>query len=111
MINIYSNCEDSSAALHDTTSVGGGKHAKDPDGWHLTLAFKDNEQDTLGIHVASHGYTSGKDDYVLLKATHRGAKSDDTPRRSGKVVWPGEAELEEYKTVAYSHLPEPSKDI
>lgn len=53
----------------------------------------------------------GRDDYVLSKATHSRAKSDGTLRTSGKVVWPSEAKLEEYKTVAYSHLPELSKDV
>ena len=76
------------------------------------MAFKDKQQEEIGYHVASHGYTSGKDDFTLVKATHGGEKLDKTPRGgriSGKVVWPSEAELVEYRDspIAYSHLPEP----
>ncbi|KAM3523123.1 hypothetical protein MY4038_008320 [Beauveria bassiana] len=100
------------ARLHNTTSIGGGKHGIDPKGWHLTMAFKDEKQEKKDFHVASHGYTTGKDDYVLKLATHGKAKRDDTPRgRKGKVVWPkngpADDELEEYEggPIAYSHLP------
>lgn len=99
-----------SAGLCETTSAGGGRHVKDPNGWHLIIAFKDQHQEEIGLHVASHSYTNGKDDYTLARATHGGEKRDNTPRggrRSGKVVWPKESELVEYKdgSIAYSHLP------
>lgn len=76
------------------------------------MAFKDREQEERELHIASHGYTKGKDDFILLKATHGKEKADQTPRGargSGKIVWPNEAELVEYKDspIAYSHLPDP----
>ncbi|KAM3511246.1 hypothetical protein MY11210_005115 [Beauveria gryllotalpidicola] len=100
------------AGLHRTTSIA-GKHVLDPDGWHLTMAFKDQELEARGFHVASHGYTNGQQDYVLDHGTHTAAKRDDTPRGpvgSGKVVWPDESELVEYENspIAYSHLTDPS---
>ncbi|RMD44834.1 hypothetical protein DV735_g420, partial [Chaetothyriales sp. CBS 134920] len=103
------------ASLHDTTSIGGGKHARDPNGWHLTLAFKDKEHEAIGYHVASHGYTAGKNNFTLVRATHGNEKPDDTPRGgrdSGAVVWPKEEDLVEYKDspIAYSHLPVPSSE-
>ncbi|KAJ5697592.1 hypothetical protein N7488_011276 [Penicillium malachiteum] len=83
--------------MHDITTIN-GKHVKDPNGWHATLAFKDGNQVTLQLHVASHGYTAGKQDFVLAQATHTPQKMDDTPRggkNSGKVVWPPKEDLEE----------------
>ncbi|OWT43368.1 hypothetical protein VFPPC_17469 [Pochonia chlamydosporia 170] len=96
------------SALHNTTSAG-GKHVPDPKGWHVTIAFKTRDQDDREVHVASHGYTIGKDNYTLKEATHTSEKSDSFPRggkRSGKVVWPGEELLEEYEDspIAHSHL-------
>ncbi|KAF9885155.1 hypothetical protein FE257_000681 [Aspergillus nanangensis] len=96
--------------MHDTTTIE-GKHAKDPRGWHGTFAFKVNDQVEREFHVASHGYTNGKEDFTLRAATHTPEKQDKTPRggkKSGKVVWPSEALLEEYvdSPIAYSHLPE-----
>ncbi|KAK2801135.1 hypothetical protein FQN50_007864 [Emmonsiellopsis sp. PD_5] len=46
--------------VHDTTTVE-GRHAKDPKGWHCTFAFKADDQAEKEFHVASHGYTNGKD--------------------------------------------------
>ncbi|PYI30887.1 hypothetical protein BP00DRAFT_475895 [Aspergillus indologenus CBS 114.80] len=96
--------------LHKTTSMG-GKHVEDPKGWHGTFAFKNNDQMERSFHVTSHGYTNGKEDFVLRDATHTPEKWDGTPRggkNSGKVVWPPEEDLEEYldSPIAYSHLPE-----
>ncbi|KAF7182863.1 hypothetical protein CNMCM7691_002607 [Aspergillus felis] len=96
--------------VHDTTTID-GKHAKDPKGWHGTFAFKVDNQVHRQYHVASHGYTDGKENFVLKEATHTPEKADGTPRggkRSGKVVWPAEELLEEYadSPIAYSHLPE-----
>ncbi|KFH41450.1 hypothetical protein ACRE_078400 [Hapsidospora chrysogenum ATCC 11550] len=70
---------------------------------HLRTASKSCKE----YHVASHGYTNGKEDFALKQATHSQEKKDSTPRRGGKVVWPDEAELEEYadSPIAYSHLP------
>lgn len=100
------------SSLHRTTSVSGGRHAIDPKGWHITLAFKDKSQELVGIHLTSHGYTDNKDTFVLKEAVCREVKPDDTPRGpidSEKVVWPSDMELDEYKDspVAYSHLPDP----
>ncbi|PWY91864.1 hypothetical protein BO94DRAFT_533310 [Aspergillus sclerotioniger CBS 115572] len=96
--------------IHETTSIN-GQRTKDPLGWHVTMAFKDGDQVERMFHVASHGYTNGKEDFVLKTATHTPEKTDATPRggkRSGKVVWPAEELLEEYEDspIAYSHLPE-----
>lgn len=78
---------------------------KDPNGWHGTFAFKDSQQVLHEFHVASHGYTDGKEDFALREATHTPEKKDSTQRRGGKVVWPEEDELEEYEDspIAYSH--------
>ncbi|KAK6810747.1 hypothetical protein RU639_013606 [Aspergillus parasiticus] len=96
--------------MHDTTTID-GKHAKDPKGWHGTFAYKADDQEEREFHVASHGYTNGKEDFTLKEATHTPEKLDRTPRggrRSGKVVWPAENLLEEYvdSPIAYSHLPQ-----
>ncbi|UDD60631.1 hypothetical protein AFCA_008021 [Aspergillus flavus] len=61
-------------------------------------------------HVASHRYTSSKEEYILQKATHTPEKADDTPRgrpKEEKVVWPPMDQLEEYEDspIGYSHLP------
>lgn len=61
--------------------------------------------------MASHGYTDGKQDFVLKEATHTPEKADTTSRGgkgSGKIVWPEADLLEEYadSPIAYSHLPE-----
>ncbi|THC97155.1 hypothetical protein EYZ11_003370 [Aspergillus tanneri] len=84
--------------VRDTTTIE-GKHAKDPKGWHGTFAFKTDNQVEREFHVATHGYTSGKENFVLKEATHTPEQQDKTPRggrRSGKVVWPAEDLLEEY---------------
>lgn len=93
------------ADIHDTTTIN-GKHTKDPYGWHGTFAFKDSEQAGRKFHVATHGYTDGKEDFTLKEASHSQEKKDSTMRRGGKAVWPDEDELEEYEDspVAYSHL-------
>ncbi|EFE38191.1 hypothetical protein TRV_07156 [Trichophyton verrucosum HKI 0517] len=96
--------------IHDTTTIE-GKHVKDPKGWHGTFAFKNGNHVQQEFHVASHGYTNGKRDFVLKEATHASPKPDNTPRGakdSGKVVWPQEHHLEEYvdSPIAYSHLPQ-----
>lgn len=81
---------------------------KDPNGWHGTFAFKNKEQVEREYHVATHGYTGGKEDFILKEATHTPEKQDSTPRRGGKVVWPNEDDLEEFvdSPIAYSHLPQ-----
>ncbi|RDA88821.1 hypothetical protein CP532_5515 [Ophiocordyceps camponoti-leonardi (nom. inval.)] len=86
-----------------------GRHVIDPKGWHITMAFKDKDQELFGTHMTSHGYTSGKDDFILEEAVCRQEKPDETPRAEGKVVWPKDEELIEYKDspIAYSHLPDP----
>ena len=108
--NLLTNTLTSRADLHNTTSVN-GKHVKDPKGWHGTFAFKDEDQVKHEVHVASHGYTNGKEDFRLKEGTHTDEKSDGTPRggpTSMKVVWPLEADLEEYveSPIGYSHLEE-----
>ncbi|KAF2850917.1 hypothetical protein T440DRAFT_423722 [Plenodomus tracheiphilus IPT5] len=93
------------ADIHDTTTIN-GKRQKDPHGWHGTFAFKDSQQVQREFHIATHGYTNGKEDFTLKEATHTPEKKDATPRRGGKVVWPEEGELEEFEDspIAYSHL-------
>lgn len=96
--------------IHDTTTID-GKRTKDPQGWHGTFAFKSQSQVEKEFHVASHGYTNGKEQFVLTNATHSKEKIDKTPRggrNAGKVVWPDESDLEEYvdSPIGYSHLDE-----
>jgi len=93
------------ADIHDTTTIN-GKRQKDPHGWHGTFAFKDSQQVQREFHIATHGYTEGKENLVLKDATHTAEKKDSTPRRGGRVVWPNEEELEEFvdSPIAYSHL-------
>ncbi|KAL1859078.1 hypothetical protein VTK73DRAFT_7597 [Phialemonium thermophilum] len=98
--------------IHNTTSIS-GKRVVDPRGWHGTFAFKFDDQTEREFHVASHGYTTGKEEFRLINATHTPEKSDFTPRggkNSGKVVWPEWDELEEYvdSPIGYSHLPDES---
>ncbi|KAL3481024.1 hypothetical protein BJX99DRAFT_254005 [Aspergillus californicus] len=95
--------------LHRTTTID-GKYVINPDGYYTTISFKCIDQVAREYHVASHGYTNGKEDFVLKKATHRSEKPDDTTRggrKSGKVVWPAEDLLVEYadSPIGYSHLP------
>ncbi|GLA50036.1 hypothetical protein AnigIFM63604_006052 [Aspergillus niger] len=97
------------ADLHKTTS-NKGRHVIDPKGWHGTFAFKGSDQVSREYHVASHGYTEGKEDFTLKEATHTPEKADDTRRggpKSDKVVWPPEEFLEEFvdSPIGYSHLP------
>ena len=61
------------------------------------------------FYVASHGYTGGREDFELTEATHTSEKPDSTwwgRKGSTKIVWPKEADIEEYKDspIAYSHL-------
>ncbi|KAL6709555.1 hypothetical protein ACN47E_001490 [Coniothyrium glycines] len=93
------------ADIHNSTIIN-GKRQKDPNGWHGTFAFKDSEQVQREYHVAAHGYTKGKEDFVLKDATHTPEKKDSTPKYGGKVVWPSEDELEEFQDspIAYSHI-------
>lgn len=86
-----------------------GKHVIDPQGWHGTFAFKTEGQLEREYHVASHGYTNGKQEYTLTKATHTPEKADGIKRggpKSRKVVWPDEESLEEYtdSPIGYSHI-------
>lgn len=86
-----------------------GRHVIDPNGWHGTFAFKAADQLQREYHVASHGYTDGKEVFALANATHTPEKADSSRRggpKSGKVVWPPEAFLEEYtdSPIGYSHL-------
>ncbi|KAL4934186.1 uncharacterized protein BDV17DRAFT_248553 [Aspergillus undulatus] len=95
--------------MHNTTT-NNGRHVVDPKGWHGTFAFKGSDQLLREYHVASHGYTDGKEDFALKEATHTSEKADSTRRggpRSDKIVWPAEELLEEYKDspIGYSHLP------
>jgi hypothetical protein len=74
-----------------------------------TFAFKANDQILREYHVASHGYTNDKEDFVLKEATHTPEKADNIRRggpQSDKVIWPSEEVLEEYEDspIDYSHL-------
>ncbi|KAL1953050.1 hypothetical protein VTO42DRAFT_3722 [Malbranchea cinnamomea] len=60
---------------------------------------KTGDQVDQEFHVASHGYTNGKEDFVLEEVIHTPEKKDSTPRGGagpGKIVWPPEHLLEEY---------------
>lgn len=98
------------SGIHDTTTID-GKHAIDPLGFHVTIAYKYGDHVTTENHVVSHGYTGGQQSFDLTEATHTPEKADTTPRggrSSGKVVWPSANLLEEYKysPIGHSHLPE-----
>ncbi|RAL00787.1 uncharacterized protein BO80DRAFT_382110, partial [Aspergillus ibericus CBS 121593] len=98
-----------SADLHKTTS-NKGRHIIDPRDWHGTFAFKGSDQVSREYHVASHGYTNGKEDLTLTEATHTPEKPDNTCRggpESDKVVWPPIEFLDEFvdSPIGYSHLP------
>lgn len=107
-IEFYANELSISSDMHNTTT-NNGRHVVDPQGWHGTFAFKASDQLLREYHVASHGYTNGKEDFALKEATHTSEKADSTRRggpRSDKVVWPPEEFLEEYEDspIGYSHL-------
>jgi hypothetical protein len=58
------------------------------------------------FHVATHGYTNGKEDFSLKDATHTPEEKDSTPKANGKEVWPDWEDLEKYENspIAYSPL-------
>lgn len=89
---------------HNTTSIN-GKHQEDPNGWHLTFCYKDQQQLANDVHTACHGYTPGKDVWTLVKSTHAGTKFDSVLKRNGKPVWPSEDELEVAPEIGYGHIP------
>ncbi|KAK2800031.1 hypothetical protein FQN50_008270 [Emmonsiellopsis sp. PD_5] len=91
------------ADLHRTTKID-GKYVQDPKGWHGTFAFKTEDHIGQEFHVACHGYTKDKEDFVLKEAEHTDAKADGTNRGKDRIVWPADDELIEY--MGYSHLPE-----
>ncbi|KAJ5521272.1 hypothetical protein N7527_005387 [Penicillium freii] len=75
--------------MHNTTT-NKGRHVIDTKGWHGTFAFKTSDQLQREYHVASHGYTNDKEDFVLKEATHTREKADNIRRggpNSEKVVW------------------------
>lgn len=74
--------------MHNTTT-NNGRHVVDSKGWHGTFAFKGSNQLLREYHVASHGYTDGKEDLALKEAIHTSEKADSTRRggpRSDKIV-------------------------
>ncbi|PVH93026.1 hypothetical protein DM02DRAFT_542361 [Periconia macrospinosa] len=93
------------ADIHDTTVVN-GKRIKDPKGFHGTFAYKTEQQTGDETHVTGHGYTTGKDNFILREAVHTSEKKDDTLRNADKVVWPPEKQLRKYKDspIGYSHV-------
>ncbi|KAK2737610.1 hypothetical protein FQN55_000966 [Onygenales sp. PD_40] len=93
---------------HKTTTMN-GEHQEDPNGWHLTFCYKDQEQLTNNVHTACHGYTPGKDNWQLVKSTHAGTKLDSVLKRNGKPVWPSASELEVAPEVGYGHIPSPDE--
>lgn len=88
---------------HNTTTIN-GRHQEDPNGWHLTFCYKDQEQLQNNQHTACHGYTPGRDIWTLEKSTHAGTKSDSMPKKNGKPVWPSENELEVAPEIGYGHI-------
>ena len=92
------------SGFHKTTTIN-GKYQDDPNSWHLTFCYKDEEQLANETLTACHGYTSGKDIYELVKPTHAGEKADATIKpRNNERVWPDEADLQVAPDVGYSHL-------
>lgn len=99
--------------MHNTT-IGEGGRQPDPKGYHGTIAFKGPEHLQKFLHVTAHGYTGGKEDFLLKYSLHGEEKSDETPRTPRrtsrgiieKVVWPKKEDLLEYQTspIGYSHL-------
>ncbi|OJJ51294.1 hypothetical protein ASPZODRAFT_12132 [Penicilliopsis zonata CBS 506.65] len=94
------------AILIRSTSIN-GRHQEDPNGWHLTFCYKDQEQLKSNVHTACHGYTPGKDVWQLVKSTHAGTKPDSVLKMNGKPVWPSEDELEVAPEIGYGHIPSP----
>lgn len=82
----------------------GGKHVKDPNGWHLTFCYKDEKQLENDMHTACHGYVLSNSDYTFVKTTDSGEKPDSTLKTNGKEVWPASADLDEAPDIGYSHL-------
>ncbi|KAJ5929303.1 hypothetical protein N7454_007151 [Penicillium verhagenii] len=64
--------------VHKST-INDGVHMIDPNGWHGTFAFKTSDQLLSEYHVAAHGYTNGKEDFNLQRATSTSEKADKTP--------------------------------
>jgi len=80
---------------------------QDPKGWHGTFAYKDDRQVETGFHVTTHGYTAGRDDFVLKMAKDTPEKEDKFLKGSNdQPVWPAESQLEEfiYSPIAHSHV-------
>ncbi|KAI9932287.1 hypothetical protein MW887_009799 [Aspergillus wentii] len=93
---------------HDTTSIN-GIYQKDPNGWHITFCYKDQQQLDNKMHTACHGYLPAKDVFELTMSTHVAEKADATIKGNGMAVWPSEDILEVAPEVGYSHLPDPAE--
>lgn len=73
---------------HDTTRNAQGQHVPDPDGEHITFAYKNERMVRANTHVTSHAYHYGKPDYIYKAATFDYEKRDDIPRRDRGPCWP-----------------------
>jgi hypothetical protein len=91
--------------LHATTSIN-GIHQPDPEGLHVTLCYKDDEQLSKGTHIACHGYVTDEETMAFREATHAGEKPDSTKKKSkGRTaVWPSEDQLYAAPEIGYGHL-------
>jgi len=65
--------------------------------WHVTLAYKTDEQVKNKTHVACHAYMKGMNDFTFTFSTAEDQKSDTVPKLNGKPAWPAAAEIVEVK--------------
>ncbi|KAI0106080.1 hypothetical protein F4814DRAFT_452456 [Daldinia grandis] len=98
------------STVHNSTSIN-GKYQRDPEGYHLTISHKNEDQVQKKTHVSSHGYVTDATSFKLKEATHVKEKLDSYRKRNGKPVWPTKFEpgekqrgiLVEVMEVAYSY--------
>jgi hypothetical protein len=70
-------CSQCSGGGHSTTNIA-GQYQPDPNGYHFTFCYKDEQHVQNQTHIACHGYTPGPNNYTLQMATFAPTKPDDT---------------------------------
>lgn len=94
------------------TTTANVRRVIDTEGWHATFAFETKYEVKRFAHTTGHGYTNGKDNFTLRKATLDLEKSDYTPRGClgpNKVVWPSKEFIEEFENSMVNHFHSPRK--
>lgn len=78
---------------HETSTIN-GNYEKDPEGYHVTLNYKNEDHIARNTHVTLHAYVDDDKNLNFRKASGTGEKPDSTPRtRNGrrknmKPCWP-----------------------